>query len=306
MKRVGDIKHVSVSAVIPTRGRSAVVLTAIHSALEQTYPVLEVVVVVDGPDEETCAKVRGLRDSRVRLVTLKAPQRAGGARNAGVAEVRGDFVAFLDDDDSWRPDKIALQVAALPRGPQRMRTVVSCQAEWHTGTDSFVWPTRGIRVRESVADYLFVRRHAGEGVLATPTLLLSADLARSCPMPTHLHTHEDWDWLLNLEEAGAVFRTVLRPLADVDARPRRTSVSNSANWRHSLAWGLSRADAMGPRAFSGFVLTEVARSAVLERAELRVHHAIAAAAFTGRPRPRDLLRFLGRPVALHRLARKTQ
>src|SRR6185437_1348576 len=95
-----------VSAVIPTRNRPALVLSAIRSALRQTWRRMEVIVVVDGPDAETAASLAGVTDARLRVITL--PEASGGcaARNAGVQAAQGEWIGFLDDDDEWFPDKI--------------------------------------------------------------------------------------------------------------------------------------------------------------------------------------------------------
>lgn len=289
-------KSPTVSAVIPTRSRPALAVRAVHSALSQTYPVHEVVVVIDGPDEATAKALQAIRDPRLNVLPLPESRRAGGARNAGVQLASGDLIAFLDDDDAWTPDKIARQVASIELLPEPDRSVVSCQAFWHTGRKTLVWPTRAIASHETVGDYLFVRRHAGEGVLATPTLLLPRSVAVDCPLPEHLNTHEEWDWLLQLERTGVTFHTVLTPLVDIDARPRRTSVSNSNSWLTSMSWAMLRADWLGPKAFSGFLLTEVARAAVIQHAGWRATAAIAAAAITGSPTARDMARFLARPL----------
>lgn len=293
----------TVSVVIPTRGRPERIVEAVYSALRQTYSELEVVVVVDGVDDDTHNALQTIDDPRLRVIVLPESRGAGGARNAGVAEAAGDYIAFLDDDDTWRPEKIAIQIRALSRMPNPRSAVVSCAARWRLSEGERVWPTRAISQGERVADYLFVRAHAGEGMLATPTLLLASELARRCPMPRHLRTHEEWDWLLDLEKAGAAFHVVPETLVDVDARADRASVTTGAGWEPSAAWALTRAADLGPRAFSAFVLNEAARSLVLSGGGSRAYAALAAMALTGRPRPRDVFRFVGRPIVLARRAR---
>jgi glycosyltransferase involved in cell wall biosynthesis len=296
------LSRLTFSVIIPTRGRPLLAKRAVESALAQTWGPEEVIVVIDGPDEETRSTLAEFTDARVKTVMLPKSRGAGGARNVGVESACGEYIAFLDDDDIWLPGKLGAQAEVLSSSEDPARTIVGCAAYWDDGTTTRVWPTRPPAPGERIAEYLFVRGHAGEGVLATPTLVVSRDLATRCPMPTHLKTHEEWDWILDLERAGAIFAVVMTPLVEVDARPRRASVSSSSNWRDSLAWPLGRATDMGDRAFSSFVLTEVARVAVLGKAPFRVHLAIAAIAMTGRPRLWDVARFLGRLVALARRA----
>src|SRR3954465_7064913 len=102
-----------VSAVIPTRNRPDLVCRAVRSALNQTYPNFEVVVVVDGPDPATVAVLEELRSPRVRIIAL--PENVGGseARKIGPPEARGEWVALLDDDDEWMNRKVERQLEAI-------------------------------------------------------------------------------------------------------------------------------------------------------------------------------------------------
>ena len=99
-----------VSAVIPTRNRHQLVLRAVHSVLTQTYENLEAIVVIDGPDSVTRSALGAIVDPRLRVVELEHSVGGSDARNRGVREARGEWVALLDDDDEWLPSKIEKQV----------------------------------------------------------------------------------------------------------------------------------------------------------------------------------------------------
>jgi glycosyltransferase involved in cell wall biosynthesis len=103
-----------VSVVVPTRDRVDLLLRhGLRSALSQVDVELEVVVVDDGSRDATAERLGALADERVRVV--RRPQGGGtsAGRNAGIAAARGRWVAFLDDDDLWAPDKLVRQLAAL-------------------------------------------------------------------------------------------------------------------------------------------------------------------------------------------------
>lgn len=104
-----------VSVIIPTYNRAHIVGRAIESALHQTYGHLEVIVVDDGSSDGTRALVSAM-GSRVRYFH-QANAGVSAARNHGMRQARGEFVAFLDSDDVWRPWKIAAQISALRRWP---------------------------------------------------------------------------------------------------------------------------------------------------------------------------------------------
>ena len=103
-----------VSVVIPTRDRWHLLSRhALPSALGQEGVTVEVIVVDDGSTDGTPDRVAALGDPRVRLVRDGGSRGAAAARNAGVAEARSEWIAFLDDDDLWAPDKLALQLDVL-------------------------------------------------------------------------------------------------------------------------------------------------------------------------------------------------
>jgi O-antigen biosynthesis protein len=106
-----DIARPTVSVVIPTYNRAALLPRALRSVLAQTHRDLEVLVVDDGSTDDTASVVAEAGDTRVRYI--RQPRNAGvaAARNRGLRESRGTFVAFLDSDDEWRPEKLEMQLA---------------------------------------------------------------------------------------------------------------------------------------------------------------------------------------------------
>ena len=104
----------TVSVVIPTHNRWTLLPRTLGGALRQTGTDFEVVV-VDDASATPAPAMRELEDPRVRLIRTDDNRRAAGARNIGIEAARGEWVAFLDDDDLWAPDKLATQVDALGR-----------------------------------------------------------------------------------------------------------------------------------------------------------------------------------------------
>ncbi len=127
-----------VSVVIPTYNRRDSVREAIASAVAQSYPDVEVIVVDDGSDDGTAEVVREFQEFQefeaVQYV-YQANRGVSAARNVGVARARGELIAFLDSDDVWQPDKLAYQVALF----QEHSDVQICQ------TDE-IWLRNGVRV----------------------------------------------------------------------------------------------------------------------------------------------------------------
>jgi glycosyltransferase involved in cell wall biosynthesis len=103
--------------VIPTRNRRRLLERALASALAQEDVEVEALVVDDASEDGTPAYLAGLGDRRVSVVRHDSPRGVAAARNAGVAGARAPWVAFLDDDDLWAPDKLAAQLRGVGANP---------------------------------------------------------------------------------------------------------------------------------------------------------------------------------------------
>jgi glycosyltransferase involved in cell wall biosynthesis len=126
--------NVLVSVVIPTHNRRRMVGEAVASACAQRDVPAEIIVVDDGSTDGTTAMLEGTFGSAIRL--LLTPHRGvAAARNAGVAASRAPLIAFLDSDDLWLPNKLALQVGFFSQHPE----AEICQ------TDES-WTRSGVRV----------------------------------------------------------------------------------------------------------------------------------------------------------------
>jgi glycosyltransferase involved in cell wall biosynthesis len=108
-----------VSVVLPTHNRVALLGRAIESVLSQTAADFELIVVDDASQDGTGAYLAtlGKRDSRVRVVSTAAAKGGAGARNEGLRFCRGEWTAFLDDDDQWLPTKLQRQLELLSANP---------------------------------------------------------------------------------------------------------------------------------------------------------------------------------------------
>lgn len=104
-----------VSVVIPTCNRPELLSRAIRSILAQTYQDFEIIVIDDGLKERAENAILAFGDSRIRYVKNEISLGGSGARNRGIADARGEYVAFLDDDDEWLSEKLAKHVTAYER-----------------------------------------------------------------------------------------------------------------------------------------------------------------------------------------------
>ncbi len=107
-----------VSVIMPTYNRSAILLDAVASALQQSYQHFELLVCDDGSTDDTEQKIRGIGDERVRYVK-QANAGAAAARNLGLSKARGEVICYLDTDNYWHPDYLKLVVTTFQQNGGR-------------------------------------------------------------------------------------------------------------------------------------------------------------------------------------------
>jgi glycosyltransferase involved in cell wall biosynthesis len=103
----------TVSVIMATWNRAATIVAAAESALGQTHAPLEVLVCDDGSTDDSARRIRAISDPRVRWLPGPRGGRPAIPRNRGIAAARGEWLAFLDSDDAWLPEKLERQLAAV-------------------------------------------------------------------------------------------------------------------------------------------------------------------------------------------------
>jgi glycosyltransferase involved in cell wall biosynthesis len=278
-----------VSVVMPTVGRSSWLREAVESALGQSYRNCEVVVVDDSRDwaaSGLCGEDWARRHGERLRVIQSGGAGGGAARNAGVRAARGEWIAFLDDDDAWMPEKLEKQMAAA-LDVRRGVAVVSCRVRVRTPRAEYVYPRRVFDGNEPIGEYLFCRRgwREGSGFMQTSTLLAPRLLLLKVPFTEGLPIHQDWDWLLRASlDAGVRLVMLDVALAVYRTEDGRATVSRKADWRTSLDWVRVHKKRITPRAFSWFVAVQCVWKARAGGASAGEWAEIARAfCFEGRP-----------------------
>lgn len=181
------IDQPTVACIVPLYNGRAFILDALASIAAQTWPAREVIVVDDGSSDDGAALVARHRPE-VRLIR-QANAGEAAARNRGVREARADYLAFLDQDDSWTPGKLAAQMALLLADPaldwviaqHRMELLDEPGANW-ARPDFFDRPLPGF-----LPGCMLVRRSAWE---------------RVGPFDESYRIGSDTDWIMRARTAG--------------------------------------------------------------------------------------------------------
>ena len=280
---------------------------AVRSALAQTHTELEVLVVVDGGDQETRAALADCADPRVRLVWPGGRLGNADARNAGVHEAQAEWVAFLDDDDEWLPRKLERQWETARQSGAAF-PIVSCRMVARSERGDLVWPRRFPGAGEPLSEYFFCRRtpFTGEGMVINSGILTRRDLLTRVPFRSGLARHVDPDWLLRAARVpGAALEFVPdpEPLLIWHVEQDRRRITTERDWRASLAWCRDHRELFTPKAYAAFVLHVVGSNAAAQGERAAFLLLLKEAFGRGRPAPVDLVSHAGNFLLPDRLQR---
>ena len=197
--------------ILPTRGRPDLVRAAITSVVGQSYPgPIECVVVHDQEPSDPGLASLGTADHQVRVMINQRTPGLAGARNSGLAEVRGSFVATCDDDDVWHPAKLQAQIGRLVDQPDLLVVGSGIRLMLPDGR-IITWPARA----ERISQRLLLRNRVKE--LHSSTLAMRRDVFAKAGLydeKTPNGYAEDYDWILRVARVGRI-GAVRAPLADI-------------------------------------------------------------------------------------------
>ena len=203
------------SVIIPTRNRPDFLSEAVRSVLKQNISNFELLIINDGD-----VAIEAFTDERIKV--LDNDQRgAVAARNLGLAQARGDFIAFLDDDDYWE-DQSHLA---------RANAALSDLSEFYYANGSMLMPDGSTR--------LFARRANKKSLMVNNTLLISTvcyrrDLhSKLGVFDEALPYYWDWDWYLRVAEAGNRFTRSNHVAAAIRVHPNNMSGNENREARQA-------------------------------------------------------------------------
>lgn len=228
-----------VSIVIPTYNRASYLRDTVESVLAQEFEDHEVIVVDDCSTDATRSVVDSFDDPRIRYIRHDTNRGGSAARNTGMRAATGEYVAFLDDDDRWHPEKLSRQVACLD---DRGEDWVAVYCDYTVDDDE--WTPVDL-LPDTLVEFLADRERAAapEGgrelipevlTRAFPlggasTLMLRTDVARALGgFDESFPRHQDWEFLIRVLKRGkiAYVDEVLVTKADTD-RPSSAAVAES-------------------------------------------------------------------------------
>lgn len=223
---------VKVSVVIPTYNRADLLPRAINSVLSQTMQDLEVIVVSDGSTDDTEVVVDRIqnRDNRVRFEHYHPGRGGNYARNEGIRLSKGEFVAFLDDDDEWLPSKLDRQLSLMEQNPK----MVLCYTGVHV-----------VYVNENI-EYSFLPKNEGDlsrmilldnciGSTSTPMVRKSV-FEKSGFFDNDLSALQDYDLWIRITQCGEIGVVKEELINYYNYRGTKQVSAVTAKYEHALAY----------------------------------------------------------------------
>lgn len=233
-----------VSVCIPVRDGARWVAGALSSVFRQTLDDFEVIVADDASRDETGALVAGFRDPRLRYLRHPRPLGVAGNRNACLAAAKGRYIAWLDADDRYHADMLAVQCAALARHPGAVLAHSAFDVIGETGELLPGWPPPFTRDRVERGSHAF-RELVLRNYIAAPTVMVRRQAHDAVgPYREELDSGEDWDMWLRLALHGDLVYTA-KPLAQYRWHAdslTRTAAASCAQLRRDrrVIWGILR------------------------------------------------------------------
>jgi glycosyltransferase involved in cell wall biosynthesis len=265
------------SVVIPVYNRAATILPTLRSVQRQTVQDFECIVVDDGSRDGALLQraVEELGDKRFRYV-----RRANGgvcaARNTGIDEATGEYVAFLDSDDEWLPSKLKADERLI--APSRV--LFSQVMVVRNGEQIDLRPPRGPRPGEDISEYLACH----QGFTQPSTIVLDRDLATRVKFDPALGFLgiDDFDYAVRLSAAGGELRMHPRSCVIMHDNETGDRLSRETDWRLTLEWLDRIKPIMTKRAYLAYRGWHIARQAA-QGSDLATGLRYYAAGFTAMP-----------------------
>jgi len=222
------------SVIIPAFNRAYIIATTLRSVVAQDFENYECIIVDDGSSdvEELEEAVAMICDSRFRVVRRENGG-GGAARNTGIDEATGEYIAFLDSDDLFLPDKLSTANEKLLGACTSSTDVLFSQVIVNRGLDkSWIKPSRAPKRGERIDEYLITN----QGFIQTSTIVVDRLIAKSVRFDESLPFGQDTDFCIRLAASGCTFTMLDAPL--VIWRDDSAANRVSSNRRHEsiLEW----------------------------------------------------------------------
>lgn len=219
-----------ISVIIPVYNREKTIKRAVESVLEQTYKNIEIIIVDDHSTDNSINIIHKLNDKRIKIFRLNENKGACYARNYGVKQAHGQYIAFQDSDDFWFPEKLEEQIKCLQ---EQKKDLVFCRMNTYNEKNTFLHLTPAIYENKCITynDLIY------GNLVSTQTILCKKEIFQNNQFDNSIKRFQDWDFVLQVAKQYQIYF-----LAEtlVNQYIQRDSISNKENILNSLDIILSK------------------------------------------------------------------
>jgi len=191
-----------ITVIVPHYNNQSSIKKTISSVLNQSYKKFELIIIDDCSDDVKMLEniISGFNDNRISLIKHTTNKNGSAARNTGIANANGEWIAYLDADDEWEKDHLINYVKLLDDSSEN--TLFYCKSVVKTNDiDDIIMPLSALNA-QSISDYLF----CSDGFIPTPSFFISKKASLKIRWNENLKRHQDYDLLLNMEKNGIKFK----------------------------------------------------------------------------------------------------
>jgi len=222
----------SVSIVIPTYNHAHFLQKCLQSVIEQTYSDWEAIIVNNFSEDDTVEVVNSFQDPRIQLINFRNNGIIAASRNQGIKNARGRYIAFLDSDDIWMPDKLDKQVRQMEADSEILLSYVLFTWMLDNGMTRGVWPKQKNRFRGRIFKSLYLKCVIpNSGVMVRREVFSELGLLNESKK---LIAAEDSDMWLRIARRGVIDYVDQPPLLMYRVRKESTSRGLLRQWKRHL------------------------------------------------------------------------
>ncbi|WP_370390814.1 glycosyltransferase family 2 protein [uncultured Winogradskyella sp.] len=238
-----------ISVIIPYFKNAQQIERSLKSVIKQTYQDYEIIIINDAsPDwHKALAIIEQFKDKRIKTLSHTSNKNGAAARNTGIKAAMGQYIAFLDADDEWMPNH--LEILLQVQQENNADLVYSSCTVYSSNNFKYTLPRHSLLESKNLSEYLFCEN----GFIQTSCLLVKTKIALDNLFNENLKRHQDYDFLLRLENAGVKFfwskdSSVIVHWEENDIDKK------GGTWKYSENWFLGYKKYMSPKARTCFML----------------------------------------------------
>lgn len=192
--------EIKVSVIIPTFNRAKLIKRSIQSVLDQTYQDFEVIIVDDGSTDDTKSVIESFKNPRIKYISHDINKGPSAARNAGIKNAKGKYIAFQDSDDEWLPEKLEKQMECFDTVSPRV-SIVYCGLWRKKDKNISLIPPPSVSPKDGDINLFICRGN----FIAMPTVVCEKECFNKAGLfDEKFHHFEDWELLIRLSRYSRI------------------------------------------------------------------------------------------------------